>query len=628
MALIRETMLWKGTDGNLHSWTGQVLTPPPPGPVGTPVARITATSVAALSVTLSGTTSTEGTSGLSITGYAWNMGDGTHLTGPTASHTYATAGSYKVTLTVTDSAGVTSSTSQTYSLQQNNALPVAVLSISGSSMTVTADGTSSTDADGTVASYNFSWGDGGTTGSTTSPTATHTYSTPGTYKVTLTVKDNQGGVSSTVIQNFTAVAANQPPTAVIASLNATGMTVAADASGSSDPDGTIVSYDWDWGDGSAHGSGKTTSHTYAATGPWTVTLTVTDDGGLIGAATGTATPAPVTSSFTHAVTKPSAANTGAGQMDPAWPLSKIGASGTHAAGTISANLSGVTINGSITIAAGIAVRHCVINGRVSLGTGSILEDCVVKNNVNGNPIQCSSGTSGATIRFNTATTTNQATSFVILLTSSALVERNNLSGSVDGIQVSSGTNNVKIRDNYIHDLWFIAPDSGHSATPTDLANGITYTGPWAGQPVSHNDCIQLEQTNDSIEISGNFLKMGWRTDMGTINGAVVSNPQLMTAQIELSCLMLNNGTNMLIQHNWMDGNGMVEGQSYCINNGSTTTTGTVDSNWFGRALVHDSSQGGYRTINRHATNGLAYTNNVYETVGDSYDGQAVTLHNG
>jgi PKD repeat protein len=51
-----------------------------------------------------------------------------------------------------------------------------------------------------------------------------------------------------------------------------------DASGSQDPDGTIVSYDWDFGDGSAHGSGQSVTHPYAP-GTYTVTLTVTDNNG-------------------------------------------------------------------------------------------------------------------------------------------------------------------------------------------------------------------------------------------------------------------------------------------------------------------------------------------------------------
>ena len=84
---------------------------------------------------------------------------------------------------------------------------------------------------------------------------------------------------------------NQPP---VADANGpyTGIDrltpVAFDGTGSSDPDGTIVSYDWNFGDGST-GTGVTPSHTYAAAGGYNVTLTVTDDAGDTDTASTTAT---------------------------------------------------------------------------------------------------------------------------------------------------------------------------------------------------------------------------------------------------------------------------------------------------------------------------------------------------
>src|SRR5262249_21345332 len=74
--------------------------------------------------------------------------------------------------------------------------------------------------------------------------------------------------------------ANQPPTARISASPTSGETplaVAFSGSGSSDPDGTITSYAWNFGDGTT-GTGATTNHTYSAAGTFTAVLTVTDNG--------------------------------------------------------------------------------------------------------------------------------------------------------------------------------------------------------------------------------------------------------------------------------------------------------------------------------------------------------------
>src|SRR5207244_10741567 len=76
---------------------------------------------------------------------------------------------------------------------------------------------------------------------------------------------------------------NQPPTAALTVTPSSGtepLSVRADASGSSDPDGTIVSYRFDFGDGTVVGPqpGTMATHTYAA-GNWTASVLVTDSGG-------------------------------------------------------------------------------------------------------------------------------------------------------------------------------------------------------------------------------------------------------------------------------------------------------------------------------------------------------------
>ena len=74
---------------------------------------------------------------------------------------------------------------------------------------------------------------------------------------------------------------NQPPTAAITS-SCGGLTCSLSGSESSDADGSITSYSWNFGDGSQASGPSSTSHTYAAGGTYSVTLTVTDDDGAQG----------------------------------------------------------------------------------------------------------------------------------------------------------------------------------------------------------------------------------------------------------------------------------------------------------------------------------------------------------
>jgi PKD repeat protein len=94
---------------------------------------------------------------------------------------------------------------------------------------------------------------------------------------------------------------NQPPTAVFFATPNSGdapLLVAVDASGSSDSDGNITSYAWDFGNGGS-GSGVTASNTYNNPGNYTITLTVTDDAGDIGTATTTISVGPSSGAAKH-----------------------------------------------------------------------------------------------------------------------------------------------------------------------------------------------------------------------------------------------------------------------------------------------------------------------------------------
>lgn len=282
------TMLYLGTDGLLHSWTGLIITPPPPFPPagGQPTARITLSAKTGLSVSVSGTTSSEGTTGVHLTGYLWDFGDGATATTTTPTHAYAVAGTYTIKLTVTDSVGVSNSTTLVVSVAAPNQPPVvAFSSFSSSGLVFSGSVSGSYDPDGSIQTTQWDFGDGG---GASGPTVTHTYAKTGNYTVKATCTDNLGG-STTISQVITITTVNQAPTAVL-TVSTSGMVGSYDARASSDPEGGPLTYDVDWGDGSAHSSGSTNSHTYTALGPWTVTLVVTDTQGATGTATATATP--------------------------------------------------------------------------------------------------------------------------------------------------------------------------------------------------------------------------------------------------------------------------------------------------------------------------------------------------
>ncbi|RJU01667.1 PKD domain-containing protein [Arthrobacter frigidicola] len=163
-------------------------------------------------------------------------------------------------------------------LTSANSAPAAAFTSKATGLAATFDGSGSTDSDGTIASYAWDFGDGSTG---TGATATRTYAAAGTYTVKLTVTDDKGatGVKSAPV-TVSAAAANSAPAAAFTS-KATGLAASFDGSGSTDSDGTIASYAWDFGDGST-GTGATATRTYAAAGTYTVKLTVTDDKGATG----------------------------------------------------------------------------------------------------------------------------------------------------------------------------------------------------------------------------------------------------------------------------------------------------------------------------------------------------------
>lgn len=212
-----------------------------------------------------------------IVAYSWDFGDGTTETGLTAAHTYSEAGTFTVTLTVTDDDGDndTSSEEVTVEAPPQNQAPVAAFDVSPVDLSVSVDGGSSTDTDGTIESYAWDFGDGATA---TGATASNTYASAGTYDITLVVTDDDGAETSlSESVTVTAPQQNQAPEAAFTSSIA-GLTAAFDSAGSIDPDGSIEAYAWTFGDDETSTQASPT-HTYASAGTYEVTLTVTDDSG-------------------------------------------------------------------------------------------------------------------------------------------------------------------------------------------------------------------------------------------------------------------------------------------------------------------------------------------------------------
>ncbi len=144
-----------------------------------------------------------------------------------------------------------------------------------SPLQVTFDASSSQDPAGPIQEYLWDFGDNSEV--VTGVRVTHTYQHSGSYLVTLVVTGPSGVGRATVWIHVD----NTPPVASFTFWPPDpfrGEEIQFDATASTDVDGEIVSWEWDFGDGSS-AEGSTVSHAYASGGTYTVTLTVTDDNG-------------------------------------------------------------------------------------------------------------------------------------------------------------------------------------------------------------------------------------------------------------------------------------------------------------------------------------------------------------
>jgi PKD repeat protein len=218
--------------------------------------------------------------------YLWdfdaNDGIAVDATGLTPTWTYATYGTYLVTLTVIWVNNYNASATDTC-MVTINAPPIADLGIMQARTVYTYEtiefNSYSIDPDGYITTTYWDFGDGDTASGTT---VTHMYKDDGIYEVILTVVDNHGATAEATV---VVTVKNRPPVANITANRtfANPQEPIAFTSYSYDPDGYIQSYFWEFGDSTNVSTTKASSvvHSYSEPGNYTVTLTVTDDNNAV-----------------------------------------------------------------------------------------------------------------------------------------------------------------------------------------------------------------------------------------------------------------------------------------------------------------------------------------------------------
>jgi len=270
---------------NLGASTSKSATVIVDSPNRPPTAAISATpgsayAPATVSASAAGSSDPDGT----IVSSVISFGDGTSANGLSASHSYSAAGVYTLTAKVTDNAGASSSASTTVTVKA----PEVIVSspASGASVPLQVHVVASGFSGLPVTAMQV-YVDSALTYTASSPNLDTTLAlTTGTHTLIVKGWDNAG---HSFAKSLTVTSANQPPVATLSVTSGSilvGGSIAASATGSSDPDGSIASTVISFGDG-ATAAAASASHQYTLAGTYTVKATVKDNLGASSTATTT-----------------------------------------------------------------------------------------------------------------------------------------------------------------------------------------------------------------------------------------------------------------------------------------------------------------------------------------------------
>jgi PKD repeat protein len=207
----------------------------------------------------------------------WSFGDGSTATGSTSvQHTYADDGSYTVSFTASDDDGGSNSVSATATVA-NLAPVISQVSVPASATEGALVSLSAAASDVPTDPLSYTWDFGDGSAPQTGNPLTHSWNDDGSYTISVTVSDGDGGLAvdsrSIAISNATpSIDSSSFPGGV----EGAPLVFSVQAS---DPGNDTLSYLWDFGDGTATGSSASIPHAFGNEGTYPVSVTVTDDDG-------------------------------------------------------------------------------------------------------------------------------------------------------------------------------------------------------------------------------------------------------------------------------------------------------------------------------------------------------------